>query len=342
MGNTIKDVAMRADVSIATVSRVLAPENSGGVTERTRTRVLNAAEELGYQLNYTARSLKRHSTMMIAVVFPELGNEFFMDVAEGIERELLVEGYTMLISSSFNSIEEEKKRISMLAGRMVDGMVISPAGSQGEHIQSLSDKGMPVVLVDRIVEGTRLDVITSDNEDGAFKLTKALLSDGYRRIGFVGGNIALSTARERFNGYARALGEAEIKPEPSWICLGGMEKEDGYRLMKNLLEKQSMPEAVVAVNQLVHLGMERCLLDWRLFTVKEPTVVIAGFDESYYTPFLPACRYIAAQDAAGMGSRAGRRVIEKIREKKKPDFVSVVKDERIIRLPVTINTVLSR
>ena len=339
MAKTLKDVALLAGVSTATVSRVLAPENSDAVTEKTKNRVMNAAEELGYRMNHTARSLKRQSTMTVAVLFPELANDFFMDVAEGIEKELHAEGYSMLLSSSLNSADEEKKRINMLADRTVDGMVVIPASSQGKHFQSLSDKGMPIVLVDRIVEGTNLDAVTSDNEEGTFNLTKALLSDGFRRIAFVGGEITLSSARERLSGYARALAEAGIKPEPSWICLGGMRTEDGYRHMGKFLKKKNPPEAMVAVNLLVHLGMEQCILDINGLNGNgsKPHIVIAGFDESGYTPFLPACRYIASQDAVGMGSRAGKRIIEKIKEKKLRKNESIKIDERIIRLPVTIS-----
>ena len=351
MGTTIKDVAEAAGVSTATVSRVLAPEYSGYVTERTRDRVVAAAEKLGYRMNFAARSLKRQSTMTIGVVFPEMANDFFMDVAEGIERELHSEGYTMLLSSSLNSVAEEKKRISMLAGRMVDGMLIIPAGSQGEHLQALSEQGMPIVLVDRIVEGTDLDAVTSDNEEGTFRLTKALLSDGFKRIAFVGGEITLSAARERLSGYARALAEAEIKPDPSLICLGGMDVEDGYRLMGRLLKKRNPPEAMVAVNLLVHLGMERCLLEAGTIGPEQkfrsgpgfssgsrPRAIIAGFDESRYTPFLPACRYVASQDAVGMGKQAGRRIIEKIQEKKTLNSEVKNSGARIIRLPVTLSS----
>ena len=343
MAKTIRDVAIAAGVSTATVSRVLEPGNSSHVAEKTRLRVIAAAEKLGYRTNYTARSLKRRSTMTVAVIFPELANDFFMDVAEGIERELHAEGYTMLLSSSRNSMEEEKKRISMLAGRMVDGMLIIPAGSQGEHIQSLSDQGMPIVLMDRVIEGTELDAVTSDNEEGTFRLTKALLADGFKRIAFMGGEITLSAARERLSGYARALAEAGIKPEPSWICLGGMKVEDGYRQMKNLLKKRNPPEAMVAVNLLVHLGMERCLLDMNgLAGGSKQPVVIAGFDESRYTPFLPACRYIASQDAIGIGCWAGKRIIEKIHEKKALNSKSRKPGERIIRLPVMINRSMNK
>jgi LacI family transcriptional regulator len=265
--------------------------------------------------------------MTVAVVVPELTNDFFMEVAEGIERELDRNGYTMLLAASLNSAEEEKKRISTLADRTVDGMVVISSASMGDHLQAMADRGMPIVLVDRIVEGAGLDAVVSDNEDGAFRLTKALLSDGFRHIAFVGGDLTVSSARERLSGYARALAEAGITPEPGWICLGGMQVEDGYKRMESILESGNVPEAMVAVNLLIHLGMERRLLE------TTTSAVIAGFDESGYTPFLPACRYIAAQDSTGIGKRAGERILELIKEKKDGEFQA---GNRIIRLPVTI------
>ncbi|MDR1507331.1 MAG: LacI family transcriptional regulator [Treponema sp.] len=327
MGKTIFDVAVAAGVSTATVSRALSRDRSERVTEKTRVKITKIAEQLGYRANHAARSLKRQSTMTIAVVVPELINDFFMEVAEGIERELDQNGYTMLLAASLNSVEEEKKRISTLEDRTVDGMVVIPSASMGEHLQALSDRGVPVVLVDRIVEGAELDAVLSDNEGGMFKLTKALLSDGFRRIAFVGGDLTASTARERLSGYARALAEAGITPEPGWVCLGGMNVEDGYRRMEDVLKGGSVPEAAVAVNLLVHLGMERRLSE------TASGVVIAGFDESGYTPFLPACRYIAAQDTVGMGKRAGKRILELVAEKKNNRTYA---GRRIIRLPVTI------
>jgi LacI family transcriptional regulator len=337
MGKTIHDVAVAAGVSTATVSRALSRDRCERVSVSTRVRIAGIAEELGYRANHAARSLKKQSTMTVAVVVPELTNDFFMEVAEGIERELDRNGYTMLLAASLNSADEEKKRISTLANRTVDGMVVIPSASMGDHLQAMADRGMPMVLVDRIVEGAELDAIVSDNEDGAFKLTKALLSDGFRHIAFVGGDLTASSARERLSGYARALAEAGITPEPGWICLGGMKVEDGYRRMESILENGAVPEAMVAVNLPVHLGMERKLLE----TSAGPrSTVIAGFDESGYTPFLPACRYIAVQNTTGIGKKAGERILELIEEKKetggKKNGEPQNPGNRIIRLPVTI------
>ncbi|MDR1948269.1 MAG: LacI family transcriptional regulator [Spirochaetaceae bacterium] len=342
---TIREVAAAAGVSTATVSRTLAPDRVDGVSEATRLRVYAAAERTGYRTNYAARILKTRTSRTIGIVAPELANDFFMDLAEGMAGELEKRGYTLLVASSANSVEEEKKRVIMLAERMVDGMVVIPAGSEGGHLSPQALTGVPVVLVDRLVNGTDMDAVLSDNEGGAYELTRRLLADGFRRICFVGGDTAVSSARERIAGFSRAMTEAGLGLKGETIRSGGLELRDGYAGMGAILEAPNPPEALVAVNLLVHLGMERRLLEYR----RPPGValpVIAAFDESAYTPFLPACRYTAAQDAVTMGKEAVRRLLERIKQKKTaekspwtvsgPPGIEGKTGERIIRLPVTI------
>jgi LacI family transcriptional regulator len=351
---TIRDVAAAAGVSTATVSRVLAPEGASGVSEKTRTRVNTAVEKLKYRANHAARSLKTRLTRTVAVVAPELGNSFFMDLAEGMERELDAHGYTLLVASSANSVEEEKKRIAMLGDRMVDGIMVIPAGSRGDHLGLQDRHGVPVVLIDRLVEGADLDAVLSNNEEGAFELTRRLLSDGFCRIAFMGGDVAISAARERFSGFTRAMREAGISPEPDCLCLGGMGIEDGYRRMETLLASPRPPEALVAVNLLVHLGIQRRLLEGGpgnrggrtpgkiaaggTAGSGIPPVVIAAFDQTVYTPFLPACRYTAAQDAAGMGKQAALQLLERIDQRRKAAKAALPEtpEKRVIRFPVAI------
>jgi LacI family transcriptional regulator len=204
----------------------------------------------------------------------------------------------------------------------------------------------PIVLVDRLVEGAEIDAVLSDNEGGAWELTRRLIADGFKRIAFVGGDRAISTARERIAGFSRALREAKLSPESGMGYTGGMEVEDGYRRMGRILESSGPPEALVAVNLLVHLGMERRLLeDRRGRGGGKFSPVIAAFDETAYTPFLPACRYTAAQDAAAMGKEAARRILDRIGRMREPgkspeDPRQELRGEgaggRIIRLPVRI------
>jgi LacI family transcriptional regulator len=342
---TIYDVAAAAGVSIATVSRVLDPDRTGRVSEKARLRVRSAVETLGYRTNHAARSLKTRSSKTVAILAPELGNDFFIALADSMERELSARGYTLLVASSVNSEEEEQKRLSVLAARMVDGIAVIPAGSHGDHLRTMAGAGMPLVLVDRLVNGADIDAVLSDNEAGAFELTRRLLSDGFRRISFVGGDMTISTARERLAGFTRALTEAGLPSDGDVLCPGGMGVDDGYRRMDAILQSPFPPDALVAVNLLVHLGMERRLLEYREHHTTLP--VIAAFDETVYTPFLPACRYTAGQNAGAIGKQTALRLLELIERKKRrekpgqygsePGTPDAKAGPRIIRLPVTIN-----
>jgi LacI family transcriptional regulator len=330
-------VAALAGVSTATVSRALHGAGQP-VSPATRDRVAKAARRLHYRANHVARSLKTRSTRTIAILAPELANEFFMELAEGMERELGRSGYTLIVASSGNSAEEEVKRLAVLSERLVDGVVVIPAGGRGDHLRELADRGIPVVLVDRLVEGAALDAVLSDNEGGAAALTRALLADGFRRIAFLGGDPAISTARERLAGYTRALKEAGLPVREDDLYLGGMGIEDGFRRMDELLARPEPPEALLAVNLLVHLGAQRRLLAATDRTSADPGgaarrsgPAIAAFDETPYSAFLPACRYTAAQDAAGLGAAAARRILGRI-----DSGGAGGAPAEIIRLPVAI------
>jgi LacI family transcriptional regulator len=317
---TIRDVASAAKVSTATVSRVLNNGETEQVAPETRERVYQAIKKLGYRINHAARSLKTKSSHAVAIVAPELTNEFFMAVAEGVEQELSKKGYTLLIASSANSVEEEKKHITMFTDRMVDGIIVIPAGSQGKHLRIFLDRGLPVVLVDRLVEDADLDAVLSDNEGGAFKLTQALISDGFRHIAFVGGDLRVSTAKERLAGYIRALEEAGIRVRPEWIHSGGMKVQDGYQYMEAILKSSRLPEALVAVNLMVHMGMQRRLFEYGgNGQVWGKPMIIAAFDESDYIPFFPYCRYTVAQDTAAIGNQTAQCILKQIELKKKAE-----------------------
>jgi LacI family transcriptional regulator len=335
---TVRDVAALAGVSTATVSRCFDPAFSHLVTAETRQRVLSAAEQLQYTINHVARSLKTKSTKTVAVIAPELSNDFFMELTEAMDQILEQAGYTLLVASSSNSVAEEQKRLSLFAERLVDGIILIPSGARGDHLQQLSRQGMPLVLVDRLVEGCSLDAVLSENEAGSAALTRALIQDGYTRIAFVGGDISISTARERLAGYGRAMAEAGLSAEGDLIRLGGMGVSDGYNRMDELLQSRNPPEALVAVNLLVHLGMQRRLLEAIKKDHPLPAFAIAAFDETAYSAFLPFCKYIAAQDIAGLGRLAAERILFKIDESKRLPSAGTVHpmEPVIVRLPVKI------
>lgn len=302
------------------------------VSPQTRAKVLAAAEFLNYRPNHVARSLKTRSTRTIAILAPELANDFFMEVAESAEKELGKAGYMLLISSSSNSAEEEARRLRVLSQRLVDGIIVVPATHEGAHIQAIADAGTPVVLVDRLVANARLDAVLADNEGGAREATLALLNDGYTHITFVGGDPALTTARERLSGFSLALAEAGLGKSDA--RLGGMGIADGYRLMDGIMAEAEPPQALFAVNLLVHLGMERRLLE------EGPSALerfpMASFDETPYSPFMTACRYAVAQPAAEMGITAARLILQRIGRTSGQAGGTTGGTPATIRLPTTL------
>jgi LacI family transcriptional regulator len=336
---TVRDVALAAGVSTATVSRAL--NGDSAVSPEAARAVLAAAKRLGYSVNHIARSLKQGSTRTIAVLAPELSNDFFMELAEAMERELEASGYMLLVSSSSNSAAEEERRLGFLSQRLVDGVVVIPASSRGEHLRRAAASGMPLVLVDRLVDGGGFDAVLADNEGGAFEATTALLADGHGRLAFVGGESAITTARERLAGFDRAVAAARLGEAAALRLPGGMGIEDGYRAMGKLLAEPDPPRALFAVNLLVHLGIERRLLEARDGACLTDAAgsaggfSIASFDETPYSPFLPACRYVVAQPVAEMGRAAARLVLERVAAGRDPARPAPAAP-RLVRLPTTL------
>lgn len=306
---TIKDVAKAAGVSTATVSRVL--NNDPKVVSETAQKVRDAIEALQYKVNEVARSLKTRATRTIGVIAPELANDFFMELAEGMERELNPHGYTLIVCSSSESVEEEKKRLRLLTERLVDGIVVIPAGRYGRHYRAVQAHGTPVVLVDRLVNGFSSDAVLVDNELGAYEAVSALAADGFHRIGYIGGSLEISNSRERYDGYRRAMHDAGLPLESRFIRFGDMHIESGYRIMREFFEQPDAPSAYFIVNLYEHMGATNFLM-----TSTDPRregIVFASFDEMRYMPLLRFCRYAVAQPMGEIGRIAAQMILSRLR-----------------------------
>ncbi|MCX7028341.1 MAG: LacI family DNA-binding transcriptional regulator [Spirochaetes bacterium] len=305
---TIRDVAFHAGVSTATVSRVLNDDSK--VTGSTRSKVLMAMDALGYKVNFVARSLKTSRTKTIGIMAPDLSGDFFMYIAESLDRELSAHGYSLVVSVSHDSPEEEAKRLRHLAERLVDGIVMIPATNKGSHFAFLKDFGIPIVFVDRTVMDMEADSVLSDNEGGAYEATKALTLDGSRRIGFIGGKSEISTSTERFTGYCRALKEAGIPLEEEFIRFGPPTLPFGYHAMEEMMKNNNSPDAWFLVNAFTHIGATNYLLSER--SERAGRIVIAAFDEMPYSPLLRNCRYAVQQSMAEMGKLAAKLILKRI------------------------------
>jgi len=305
---TIRDVAEAAGVSTATVSRVI--NGDGRVVPGTAAKVRRAIAELGYNMNQVARSLKTRATRTVGVIAPELASDFFMLLAESMDRELSAHGYGLIVCSSWESAGEEAKRLQLLAERLVDGVVMIPATEKGRHVRGVQERGIPVVLIDRLARDLSVDAVLVDNEGGAYEATSALIGDGFRRIGFLGGSLAVTTARERHEGYRRAMAEAGLAVEPDFERFGSLHIESGYGSMAEMLSRPGAPDAYFVVNADNHVGATNYLMtEGRAYRDR---VVLAAFDEMPYSPLLQCCRYSVSQPIAEMGALAARMLLDRI------------------------------
>lgn len=324
---TIRDVAKHAMVSTATVSRVL--NNDGKVTAATRDKVHEAMAALGYKVNFVARSLKTSRTKTIGIMAPDLSGDFFMYIAESMDKELSANGYSLVVSLSHDSAEEEAKRLRHLAERLVDGIVMIPATDRGAHFAFLKDYDIPVVFVDRTVNDLDADSVLTENEEGAFEATKALIDDGYARIGFIGGKPEISTSIERYAGYKRAMESSGLAIEPEFVRFGPPTLPFGYHAMEEMMKRDDSPDAWFLVNAFTHIGATNYLISEG--KARAQRIVISAFDEMPYSPLLRYCRYAIQQPIAELGKTAARLILKRIMEPETKETQVVRLKTRLIR-----------
>ncbi|HUC93884.1 MAG TPA: LacI family DNA-binding transcriptional regulator [Paenibacillus sp.] len=315
---TIKQVAEEAEVSTATVSRVL--NESGYVSGEIKERVLDAINRLNYQPSAIARSLKQDKTFMIGIIVPDISNPYFMGISRGIEDMVGREGFQLMFCSTDENPEKESRLLQLLHEKRVDAIVLATSGGNDQAVKRLIDSGIPIVLVDRKLEseevGRRLDLVAEDNADGASRLTSKLLQDGHVRIGVVNGPGRVSTGRERYEGVLQAMREHGLKPDPL-VFNGDFSTDDGTRAVRKFLETEPKPTAIISLNNQMSLGV---LLEIVRSGLRIPDdMAIASFGEVEAGLLLknPGLYYID-QHPYDMGKKAGDILLRRIRKEEVP------------------------
>jgi LacI family transcriptional regulator len=314
MAITVKDVAIKAGVSTATVSRVINGEKR--IREETRQKVFDSMKKLNYQINSIARSLKINKTFTIGMITTEMTNDFFMSVAEGVERELHENGYSLLICSSNESVEGEKDRIRLMLEKCVDGIIIIASSNQGSHFNSFAQHGIPAVLIDRLVDDFTSDAVLADNSDGSYRAIEYLIGRGIRRIGFIGGDMRLTPARERYEGYKKALKDHNIPEEEKIIKFGDFHIQSGYDIMKEIIENDPELSNVFISNYYMHLGAMKYLQENR--SDLKRGITIASFDDMYISSILGYSCVRVRQPVLEMGTKATDLLLSRIRNEDIP------------------------
>ncbi|MBO2447757.1 LacI family DNA-binding transcriptional regulator [Actinomadura barringtoniae] len=272
---TISQVAERAGVSTATVSRVLS--GRGPVSPGVQRKVRRAAEELGYQVNSIARALRNSRTDTVGMVVPSISNPFFTSLVENVEHALGQEGRELFLCDARSDPEIEARRLASLVARNVDGIIVSPSHGtlSGPAVQETADR-LPLVQLDRFVGGTSTDWV-GVNDVAAMRLIMDHLHEGgARSAAFVGSLLTNSSTEQRFAGFQRRAEELNIGVDPEHVLLGDYSVDWGETAAARLIEAGELPDAIVCADDLIALGVTRVC---RRYGVDVPTrVQVTGYD----------------------------------------------------------------
>jgi LacI family transcriptional regulator, repressor for deo operon, udp, cdd, tsx, nupC, and nupG len=247
----IVDVAKEANVSTATVSRVIS--KSGTVKSDTKERVLKAIELLNYQPNVLARQLRRMETKTILVVVPDITNTFFSKVLRGIESVAKESGYQVLLGDALNNVDRESGYLNILQQKKADGMILLTARIDGQVVEDIA-KQFPVVLACEYTEGFEIPTVSIDNISSARKATEHLINLDHKRIGFLSGPFNSVLGRDRLKGYNQAMAQHSLPIPSTMVQEGDFSYESGFNLTLKLLANEVPPTAIFAANDEMAIG----------------------------------------------------------------------------------------
>ncbi len=304
----IKDVARRAGVSSATVSRVLS--NHPHVSPETREKVLRAIEELGYRPSRVARSLRAQRSRIIGLIISDIQNPFFTALVRAVEDVAYEHDYAIFLGNSDEDIEKEGLYVEVMRAEHVAGVVISPTQEDYSPAQHLVALGIPVVTIDRAVRGLAVDSVLVDNVGAAYTLVDHIIKDGHTRVAAVVGIPEATTGRERFEGYRRALEDNGLPLDERLVRRGLPKEHVGYEMTRELLHLPQPPTALFTGNNLLTLGALRAIREAGLHIPDD--IALVAFDELDWMPLFEPALTVAAQPTYELGRQATELLLKRI------------------------------
>lgn len=324
---TIKDVASRAGVSTATVSRVMAGLNGAGAD--VRERVLSVARTMNYQPNRSAQTLRSRSRKIIGAIIPDLQNPFFTGIVQGVEEVLHEAGYDLFLANSDDIPDREEKEIRLLRAEDVSGLILIPCNPNAPHYSKFQNDGLPVVAIDRAPGGIDVDLVKTANADGANVAVSHLLKLGYRRIAMINGPRHYDVAKERLDGYRKALHSAKIMPSKEWEQHCDFRVEGGYNAARSLFGSKRKPQAIFVTNYLMTLGVLQAIHELGLKIPQD--VALVGFDDMPWAVSLNPPLTAVAQPTRDLGRTAGQLMLERFANPDRPIHKVILQPQLHVR-----------
>jgi DNA-binding LacI/PurR family transcriptional regulator len=315
VASTIKEIAAKANVSIATVSRAL--NNDVKVEEKTKLRIIRIAEELNYKPNLLARNFVKRTSNIIGLILPEISDEFFTEIIKGVDEITFTQGYYTMVASSHKYRTLEESILTFMQNGIVGGMILLLSSLNNDIRKILSQSKIPVVLISGHNETGKYDAVSIDNYQGAFEMTEYLIvKKGFKKIAHITGPKDNDDALLRKQGYLDALRKHKITINNSWIAKGDFTREAGVAACNEILKMKSKPEVIFAANDMMALG---CYDVIAKAGIKIPEQIgVVGFDDIFVAKYLSPGLTTVRVQIEEVGKTAANILMKKIQGRNDP------------------------
>lgn len=331
-GISLKELAAELKLAPSTVSRAL--NDSYEISEATKKKVISMAEKLNYQPNPFARSLRENKSKTIAVIIPERINNFFAQVMDGIEEIAHEHGYHLLVYSTHEDVEKEKKIVSLLQNKRADAIVMSVSSQTSDvsHLEKLYQRDLPIIFFDRVCSEIPTTKFITNDYESAYEGTKHLIQQGCQKIAFLMLAKELSITKERYRGYLDALKEAGMQPEPTFSLHCCRSDEENVELITELLKSENRPDGILSSVEKLALATYHAVKKTKM-SIPDDLKIITFSNMSSAGLLSPSLSTIT-QPAFTIGQECARLLIKKLtkpRHNELKDQVIVIPSKLTIR-----------
>lgn len=328
---TIKDVAKMAGVSTTTVSHVI--NKTRFVAKETEQQVLQAIKNLNYSPSAVARSLKVNTTKSIGMIVTTCETPYFAEIIHSVEELCYRQGYSLFLCNTQNNPEKIKNHLDMLAKKRVDGLLVMCAEYTQNSLDLLAAfKDLPMVVMDWGPFNENTDLIQDNSFSGGYIATKYLIDNGHKDIAIISGELTKTTAITRYQGFEKAMQEANLAINPNWIMEGFFEPEDGYECMNKILVQDKLPTAVFCCNDIMALGAISAIGEKDLKVPDDISII--GYDNIHASRFFSPPLTTIHQSKSRLGVQAINLLFKRISEKGKEHEIIEIYPELVIRKSV--------
>lgn len=328
---TIHDIAGKLNVTASTVSRAL--NDNPRISAATKKKVLKVAKQLNYQPNHIASALRSGKSRLIGVIVPTANRNFFSSVIRGIEEIATTLNYRIVISQSYDEFEKEVQNVETLLNAQVDGIIASIGKSTEniEHFRKIINKGIPLVLFDRVSNKLEVSQVIIDDYLGAYQAVSHLIENGARRIVHFSSSQRINIYKERKRGYEDALRDNGIKIDPELILYSNMQLEDGREMMERVISEGITFDAVFSSSDYSIMGAMQVLKEHG-FKIPQQ-VKLVGFGNEPFTSFTDPTITTVDQKSIPMGKITAETFFELINDENSNPMTkkTILKPELIIR-----------